>query len=121
MTTVKDFYDTWEETERELIEMTVSPSMAQASLAGKHLKELYEMKETLEKINPKPETQIRGINTDLFGRVTFESIQSYASEYHGITGEKTMILRGAIMSEGRQKDFEFYTSRGHLPDNSKSR
>ena len=119
MITVKEFYKTWEETEKLLLEMTVSPSLAQAILAEEDLKALYEMKKTLEKINPDPNIKIRGINTDIFGRITFENMQKYANEHHKSSSEKDMILEGATMSEARQKDLEFYTSKGYLPDNSK--
>lgn len=121
MITVKDFYNQWEGVEAKLIDMLEFPMLSTTSSAERRLNELYEMKKTLDKLNPTPTTQINGIYTKLFGKVNFEQTQKWVNNCYDVTSEKYMILkRGAVMCQSREEDLEFFIERGYLP-NKKNR
>ncbi len=98
--TIKEFYERWEVTEGKLIELTASRILSLNRLAEEHLKELHELKKDIDVYmnNPKANiaTQIRGLQTESFGVISFETMEEFADNYHKFQNDKYLKQAGAV-------------------------
>jgi len=104
MVTVSEFYKGWEGVEAKLIDITASPILAISMIAEQHLNKLYQLKGELDEAGFEPDRQILGIQTECYGRVSFESMRKFAESKHIGTSARYLLNHGATFSDAYMQE-----------------